>query len=207
MTTSSDRIVLENRHSGERLEMWRVEQDGVTLLAIRGSLPPQRTGPPLHVHYEAAEEFRVIAGTMSAVGDGRQIQVPAGETAIFPPGSVHRWWNASDEKLIAEGYARPAGDLDRYLQAAFDVINSSPAERPSPFYMAHITWRHRKTQAVVLMPRPIQAVVIPLIVLLGTLLGRYRGSDWPGSPAKCRDAPLVQDGALEEPVAKTGPKR
>jgi len=28
---------------------------------------------------------------------------------------------------------------------------------------------------------------------VGTLLGRYRGTDWPGSAAKCRDAPLLED--------------
>jgi len=59
--------------------------------------------------------------------------------------------------------------------------------------MARVTWRHRRTQAVVVMPGPIQAIVIPLIVLVGTLLGRYRGTDWPGSAAKCRDAPLLED--------------
>jgi mannose-6-phosphate isomerase-like protein (cupin superfamily) len=193
MTGSGDKLILENRHTGERLEMFRVARNGETWLAIRGSLPPHRKGPPLHVHYHAAEEFRVIAGTMSAVGDGRHIQVAAGETATFHPGSVHTWWNDGDETLIAEGYAKPAGDLDRHLQAAFDVINSGPAERPPLFYMARVTWRHRRTQAVVVMPRPIQAIVIPLIVLVGTLLGRYRGTHWPGSAANCRDAPLLED--------------
>ena len=178
--------------------MFRVARNGETWLAIRGSLPPHRKGPPLHVHYHATEEFRVIAGTMSAVGDGRHIQVAAGESATFPPGSVHTWWNDGDEILIAEGYAKPAGDLDRHLQAAFDVINSGPAERPPLFYMARVTWRHRRTQAVVVMPGPIQAIVIPLIVLVGTLLGRYRGTDWPGSAAKCRDAPLLEDCVPED---------
>jgi mannose-6-phosphate isomerase-like protein (cupin superfamily) len=202
MTGSNDKVILENRHTGERLEMWRVTRNGETWLAIRGSLPPHRKGPPLHVHYRAEEEFRVISGTMSALGDGRQIRVAAGETATFPAGSVHTWWNDGDEIMIAEGYARPAGDLDRHLQAAFDVINSSPAERPSPFYMAHITWRHRRTQAVVMLPRPIQAIVIPLIVLLGTLLGHYRGSDWPGSPGRCRDAPLLEDRERDDKLAQ-----
>jgi hypothetical protein len=44
---------------------------------------------------------------------------------------VHTWWNDGDETLIADGYAQPAGDLDRHLQTAFDVIHGGPAERPS----------------------------------------------------------------------------
>ena len=203
MTGSSDKLILENRHNGERLEMFRVARNGETWLAIRGSLPPHRKGPPLHVHYHAAEEFRVIAGTMSGVRDGQHLEVAAGESATFPPGSVHTWWNDGDDTLVAEGYARPAGDLDRHLQAAFDVINSGPAGRPPLFYMARVTWRHRRTQAVVVMPRPIQAIMIPLIVLVGTLLGRYRGTDWPGSAAKCRDAPFLGDRAPEEELART----
>lgn len=206
MTGSNDKVTLENRHNGERLEMWRVTRNGETWLSIRGSLPPHRKGPPRHVHYHAEEEFRVISGTMSALGDGRQIRVAAGETATFPPGSVHTWWNDGDETLVAEGYAKPAGDLDRYLQAAFEVINSGAGERPPLFYMAHVTWRHRRTQAVVMMPRPIQAVVIPLIVLVGTLLGRYRGTEWPGSPARCRDAPLLEDREREDVLARSATK-
>jgi len=206
MTQSTGPLILENRHTGERLEMFRVARNGETWLAIRGSLPPHRKGPPLHVHYQAAEEFRVISGTMSAVGDGRPIQVAAGESATFPPGSVHTWWNDSDDTLVAEGYAKPAGDLDRHLQAAFDVINSGRTERPPIFYMAQVTWRHRRTQAVVVMPGPIQAIMIPLIVLVGTLLGRYRGTDWPGSAARCRDAPFLEDPAPEVELTRTGAK-
>jgi len=43
---------------------------------------------------------------------------------------------------------------------------------------------------VLIMPSPGQAVVIPLIVLAGTLLGRYRGTNWPGSPDRCVPVPV-----------------
>ena len=186
-------LVIENRHTGEHLEMQRVARDGQTWLFMRGWLPAHRLGPPLHIHYQAAEEFHVISGTLSAESDGRQIQVRTGETAVFPPGSAHRWWNDSDEKLVVDGWAKPALDLDRHLQAVFEVLNASDGTRPSLFYIAHVTWRHRRTQAVLFMPRPLQMIVIPLIVFVGTILGRYRGSDWPGAPAKCAGAPTVAE--------------
>ncbi len=59
-------------------------------LALKGTLPPRREGPPLHVHYKETEEGRVMAGTLSAVVDGRRVRVASGEIARFPVGSVHR---------------------------------------------------------------------------------------------------------------------
>ena len=106
-------------------------------------------------------------------------------------GSAHRWWNEGDEPLEFVGHARPVVDLDRYLQAVFDVINNSPPERPSLVYLAHAILRHRKTQTVLVMPRPIQAVVFRLAYLLGVITGRYRGDDWPGCPSKCTGAPVT----------------
>lgn len=187
-------LVLENRHTGERLALRRiVEPDGQQVLALRGSLPPHRSGPPLHVHHHQDEQGRVIAGTLSVELDGRRFHVPAGGSASLPRGAAHRWWNDGDETLEFEGTARPAGDLDRYLQAAFDILNAGPDGRPPLFYMAHLSWRHRRTQTVILLPKPLQAVVVPLVVLLGTVLGRYRGTDWPGAPARYADAPVAAD--------------
>jgi mannose-6-phosphate isomerase-like protein (cupin superfamily) len=180
------RLTLENRHTGECLEISRADRNGEKWLMLRGSLPPRRQGPPLHVHFSEIEEFHVKSGTLGAEADGRTIQVPAGGSATFKAGSSHRWWNDGDDVLIVDGYAGPVVDLDRYLQAAFEILNSSPSDRPSLFYMGHLAWRHRHTQAVLFMPRPLQAVVLPLILAVGTVLGRYRGSEWPGCPDRCR---------------------
>ena len=190
MTEITDALVLENRHTGEHLEIQRVAgSNGQTWLALRGSLPPHRGGPPLHIHFHEHEEGEVRAGTLAAEVDGRRIEVATGGAASFAAGSAHRWWNGGEDVLVFHGFAKPAVDLDRYLQGVFDVLNSGAATRPPLFYMAHVLWRHRRTQTILLMPRPIQAIVFPLIVLTGTILGRYRGTDWPGSPARCTGAP------------------
>jgi hypothetical protein len=96
---------------------------GQIWLELKGTLPPRREGPPLHVHYEEVEEGRVTAGTLSAVMNGHRLRV-----------------------------------------------------------------------AVLFAPRWIQPVLLPLIVLVGTALGRYRGTNWPGCPDRCTRAPLVSDG-------------
>lgn len=195
---------LANRHTGERVQLRRVLRDGRLCLEVRGMLPPHREGPPLHVHYQEDEAFTIVAGTLSAEVDGRPLHVDVGRTAPLPMGSAHRWWNASDETLVLEGVVTPVVDFDVFLSAAFDVLNSGPASRPPVFYMAHLAWRHRKTQATLFAPRWTQAVVLPLIVFLGTILGRYRGTEWPGCPARCTPAPLVDTHhGLQEPRPST----
>jgi hypothetical protein len=187
-----DFLKLHNRHTGETLRMQREPgADGQIILNIEGSLPPRASGPPLHVHFHQSEEGTVKAGTLGAQVGKLRIVVPTGGSAIFAAGVTHKWWNAGEDLLEFSGRAVPAVDLDRYLQAVFAVLNASPKGRPSVFYMAHVLWRHRETQLLATPPRPIQRIVFPLIILIGRILGKYRGSDWPGSPESCTGAPLV----------------
>ncbi len=139
-------LIIENRHSGERLAMRRVKRGDEVWLELKGSLPPHRQGPPLHIHVAEDEEGVVRSGTLSAVLNGRQFTAGSGERVSLPRGSTHRWWNDGNEPLVFEGYARPAVDLDRFLQAIFEVLNAGSASRPPLFYMAHLLLRHRHTQ-------------------------------------------------------------
>ncbi len=189
MTTNPATLRLTNRHTGENLEIRRERRDGVMVFGLWGTLPPHRQGPPLHVHHEEDEEGRVISGTLSAQVDGRVLTAEAGEGVSLPRGIAHRWWNDHDQPLVFEGHIRPAVDLDRYLHAIFEVLNAGPSGRPPLFYLAHVALRHRRTQTVLLMPPMIQAVLFRVLVVVGTLLGRYRGTDWPGCPARCTGAP------------------
>ncbi len=119
----------------------------------------------------------------------RHVTVPAGGSVAFSRGSAHRWWNEGDETLVFEGRASPADDLDRYLQAVFEAFNAGPADRPPLFYMAHVLHRHRKTQIALVVPPLVQRLLFPLVIGVGRLLGKYRGTDWPGCPARCGGAP------------------
>jgi hypothetical protein len=51
--------------------------------------------------------------------------------------------------------------------------------------------RHRRTQSVLIMPLAVQAILFRAVIVLGTLLGRYRGTEWPGCPARCTGAPDI----------------
>ena len=183
---------LENRHTGEILRMHRRQDaQGRIVLFLDGTLPPRADGPPLHVHFHEQEEGLVKAGTLGAQVGGEKIVVPTGGTAVLPAGVPHRWWNAADDLLEFSGHVVPAVDLDRYLQGVFAVLNASSHGRPPIFYLAHVLWRHRGTQLLAVPPPAIQRIVFPVVLFIGRILGKYRGSNWPGSPESCPGAPLV----------------
>lgn len=185
--------LLINRHTGEHLALRRVKREGEVWLEMVGTTPPHQAGPPLHIHVAEIEDARVSKGTLSAIVDGKAIVARAGESAVFPAGSAHRWWNGHDDVLEFGGYARPVVDLDVYLQAMFEVLNAGTAERPPLFYMAHAAWRHRNTQRVVIGPPWLQSLIFPTIVAIGTVIGKYRGTDWPGCPSRCSEAPFCPE--------------
>ena len=187
---------LENRHTGEILRMRRVrDAQGQTTLTIDGSLPSGKSGPPPHLHLHEREEGNVKAGTLGVRVGNKASIIPAGGTAVFPSGVVHSWWNAGDDLLEIRGQVVPVVDLDRYLQAVFAAVNASASGRPPIFYMAHVLWRHRHTQATALPPRAVQRILFPVVLVIGRVLGKYRGDSWPGSPATCLGAPEVSAGS------------
>ncbi len=168
--------------------MRRVRHGDQVVLELEGSVPPKGEGPPLHVHLLEREEGEVVAGVLSAIVAGTAIKVPAGESAVFPAGVPHRWWNAEDQPLQIKGRVTPVVDLDRFLQAVFAVANFDPAGRMPLFYIAHVMHRHRRTQQVAAVPWAVRRFLFPVVVFVGSLLGKYRGDDWPGAPKACPGA-------------------
>ena len=119
-------LTLINRHTGERLQLRRVPRDGEMCLELKGTLPPNQDGPPLHIHFKENEGGTVMAGTLAAEVDGVQVRIEQGGPVRLPMGSAHRWWNGGTETLQFDGFARPVIDLDRFLSAIFDVIEQRP---------------------------------------------------------------------------------
>jgi hypothetical protein len=73
----------------------------------------------------------------------------------------------------------------------FEVINAGGPYHPPFFYTAHLVHRHRHTQLALGVSHAFQRVLFPIVVVLGTLLGKYRGTGWPGCPGRCTGAPIV----------------
>jgi quercetin dioxygenase-like cupin family protein len=192
---------LVNRHTGEVLELLKVPHKDGFALRLSGTLPPRQKGPPRHIHFLEDEQGTVTAGTLSVELGNQRIDADTGQSIQLPRGVPHRWWNQGATTLAFEGTLHPLVDLDCYLQAIFEIMNAGPKDRPPLIYLAHAAIRHRRTQAVLILPPLLQAIVFRVAFLLGTLLGRYRGTAWPGCPVRCTGAPLVAEEAeaMHEP--------
>lgn len=187
-------LTIKLESTGEQLSMWRtIDPDGIPELQMVGCLPRKQPGPPMHIHFAEDESTEVIHGEMSVSLDGRKSVIKTTGSAFFPKGSVHRWWNDGEDDLKFRGVAKPAVDLDCYLVGLFDVINAAGSQRPSFFYMAHLMYRHRKTQFAFGIPSWIQRVLFPCVIALGWALGKFRGQSWPGCPERCKGAPFVSN--------------
>jgi mannose-6-phosphate isomerase-like protein (cupin superfamily) len=182
-------LQLEKRDTGEWLRLRRVRDRDQVVLEIEGGVPPHGKGPPLHIHVGQREEGVVLRGVQSGRVGARTVTIRAGEPAVFPAGVPHRWWNDGDEPLVFKGRAVPATDLDRYLQAVFAISNAGTPGRPSVFHMAHVLHRHRHTQRIASIPVWVQRIVLPFVVWMGGVLGKYPASGWPGAPQSCQGAP------------------
>jgi mannose-6-phosphate isomerase-like protein (cupin superfamily) len=182
-------LQLENRHTGEWLRLRRSRDRGQVVLEIEGGLPPHRDGPPLHIHMGQHEEGTVLSGVLTGRVGTRTVTFRMGEVCVFSAGVPHGWWNDGDEPLRFKGRAVPAADLDRFLQAVFAIANAGTAARPSIFHMAHLLHRHRHTQRLAAVPVWLQRIVLPAVVVIGRVLGKYPPGGWPGAPESCLGAP------------------
>jgi quercetin dioxygenase-like cupin family protein len=172
---------LHNRHTGEYLDITRGVEDGREVLYLEGSLPPHSEGPPMHVHVDQDESGEVVSGQLSAILGGKRLTLCTGERAFFPRGVRHRWWNDGDEPLVFKGKVVPAGDFDQYLEGIFAILNASASGRPSLFHIAHLSLRH-PSQRLSPAPAWVDRILCRIIVAIGTLVGAYPATGWPGAP-------------------------
>ena len=80
---------LANRRTGERLSLRRVKRGNEEWLELKGSLPPHREGPPMHIHFAEDEGGQIRSGTLSVVLDGKQLTLRPGEAKSIPRGFQH----------------------------------------------------------------------------------------------------------------------
>ena len=62
-------LTLNNRHTSERLLIRRVLRDGEMWLELKGTLPPNQDGPPLHIH--ELYSTQIVGGLSFPLADQR----------------------------------------------------------------------------------------------------------------------------------------
>ena len=128
----------------------------------------------MHVHHYQEESLTVQQGRIGYQRPGESARFAGpGDTVMFKPGEVHRFWNAGEDDLRCTGYVEPADNVEYYLTAIYDSMRRSGGARPDPFDAAFLTRRYRSEFAMVEVPAAVQRFVFPVLVAAGRLLGRY----------------------------------
>ncbi len=131
-------------------------------------------GPIMHVHHQQEEALTVVQGRMGYRRPGEPARFAGpGETVVFRAGEAHKFWNAGGETLRCTGYIEPADNVEYFLGAIFESQKRSGGSRPSLLDAAFLARRYRDEFGLVEIPTPGQRLVFPVLVAIGTLLGRY----------------------------------
>ena len=142
-------------------------------LHVRNIVQPG-DGPPMHVHHRQDEGLTVERGTIGYQREGEEPRTAGpGESVVFRAGEVHRFWNAGEDELRCTAYVEPADNLEYFLGAIFDSARRSGGHAPHPLDAAFLTRRYRSEFGMHAIPAAVQRFVFPVLVAVGTLLGRY----------------------------------
>jgi quercetin dioxygenase-like cupin family protein len=132
-------------------------------------------GPPMHVHHLQEESLTVERGLLGYQRQGQEaVIVGSGETVTFPAGDAHRFWNAGDEELVCTGIVRPPFNIEYFLGEIFASTQRHGGKRPGVFDAAYLSRRYCSEFEILEVPAPVRRLLFPVIVAVGTLLGRHR---------------------------------
>lgn len=133
------------------------------------------SGPPMHAHLLQEEALTVQRGRMAYQRPGQAPQFAGvGESVVFKPGEAHKFWNAGDDELECVGYVEPPDNIEYFLTQLFDSTRRNGGKAPNLFEAAFLIRRYRSEFAMLEIPALIQSAVFPILVAIGTLLGKYR---------------------------------
>jgi quercetin dioxygenase-like cupin family protein len=139
------------------------DADGTEVQHVEAWVEPGGGVPPhLHPHYE--EVFEVVEGEVTfTVGRERRRAGP-GETATVPPGTRHAFANRSDSSAHMRVRARPASDLQQFLEdiaalgRAGYIARLGPVQLPKTPRAAlqlSLLLREYRPETLILMPPPL----------------------------------------------------
>ena len=75
--------------------------------------------------------------------------------------------------LRCASWVEPADNFEYFINAIFDSAKRSGGPAPHPLDAAFLTRRFRSEYAMLVIPTAVQRLLFPLLVAVGTLLGRY----------------------------------
>jgi quercetin dioxygenase-like cupin family protein len=159
---------------GERITFIRVVPGTIgDRLEVANVVTPG-SGPPMHVHHSQEEAVTVLKGRIAYQRPDEPSQFAGpGETIAFKAGEPHKFWNAGQDDLLGTGYIEPADNVEYFLTELYASTKRNGG-RPSLFDAAFLLGRYRSEFGMLEIPAAVQRFVFPVLVVVGTLLGKYR---------------------------------
>jgi uncharacterized cupin superfamily protein len=166
--------VIENGAGEQITFVRRVVRAGRERVEVENVVKPG-AGPPMHVHHYQEEVLAVQQGRIAyqRLGAPTQFAGP-GDTIAFGAGDAHRFWNAGEDDLRCTGHISPPDNIEFFLSAIFESTKRSGRGRPDLFDVAFLITRYRSEFGMPAIPRAVQRSLFPLLVAVGSLLGRYK---------------------------------
>jgi mannose-6-phosphate isomerase-like protein (cupin superfamily) len=137
--------VLVNPLAGERV-VFRIHAADSGGEVVRFDLVLTRVGgsPPPHVHLHQSEEFAVRSGAIRVMIGDQERLLGAGEQALVPAGTPHRWWNAGPGDALVSVELRPALHFEELLEEAFRLADEGKFGEEGPIDQAATdAWAHK----------------------------------------------------------------
>lgn len=132
---------------------------------------PDDVGPPLHYHPEQQEVFEVLEGELTFELASETRTVRSGESVVVPPGTPHRFYNASNRPVRFTSEHRPALGWERFITTMYDLdydghCNEKALPRPLQLFC---TLGHRNGEEFIAGPPRFAQRVLSVV---GKFLGR-----------------------------------
>lgn len=174
-------VVIESG-TGEQLTFLRryVKNDVEYLDAV--NLAEPGSGPPMHVHHLQDESLTVVEGLLAGQVQGEQVKFyRPGETAFFPRGVAHKFWNAGEGMLKCEGFITPVYNVEYFLTEIYRSTREGGRGRPQTFDAAFLLNKYKSEFDMLDVPWFVKKFIFPLSRIVGKLQGKHK---------KFADAPL-----------------
>lgn len=165
---------------------FRINKNGETLIITRSASETNGTitefegydepgiGPPFHVHFKQEEGVQVIKGKMRVKTPEKEFVLTAGQQYVFKPGEAHKFWNDGNEQLHYKGYVKPALNYEYFIEHVYRSSNEAKDDKPAAFDAAFLLTKYKSEFDILEIPKPVKAIVFPIILALGRISGKQK---------------------------------
>jgi quercetin dioxygenase-like cupin family protein len=166
---------LENPVTGETLIFHRTAAEtSDELVLVETIVQPDGFVAAAHVHPSQTERFTILDGTLEFRIGSETVRADGGDELVVPPGTPHRFRNASRDEARFLCEIRPALQFESLIETMYTLAIEGKTDKrglPGPFRLAVIARAHFDTVRLPFPPAQVQRAALALGAPLGRALG------------------------------------